>query len=132
VSLELDGELSELGRVRLRAHLDACPDCAAYARGAAAATTALRTEPLEQPTRAIELPRRRRSLTRVLQLAAATLAVGAAVGLGSFLGSLNGPHSAAPSQAAIAATQQPYVERALLALDTSLRSRMPRGRVVPV
>jgi hypothetical protein len=132
MSLELDGELSELGRVRLRTHVDACPECSVYARGVEAVAARLRAEPLEQPRRQIQLPHRRPSFTRILQVAAAALAVGAAVGLGSFLGSLTSAHAGAPSRAAIRATQQPYLEQQLLALDTKLHVRLPRGRVVPV
>jgi predicted anti-sigma-YlaC factor YlaD len=133
VSLELDGELSELGRVRLRAHADGCPDCAAYATSVAAITSRLRSEPLELPEREVVLPRRRRAMPRAAQLAAAALAIAAAVVLGALAGSLSSTtHLRSPSAASIAATRQPYLEQQLLALDTSLHRRLPHGRVVPV
>ena len=42
VSQQLDGELSELGAARLRAHLRVCPACAEFAATTRAATAALR------------------------------------------------------------------------------------------
>jgi predicted anti-sigma-YlaC factor YlaD len=86
VSLELDGQLSELGTARLRAHLRACPSCAAFAATTRAATGELRRAPLEQPSRPLVLTRPPRTLAirRPLSIAAALLLFLAGVG-GSFL-----------------------------------------------
>lgn len=46
-SLELDGELDELGALQLRRHLATCPDCALWVAEMAAVTTLLRETPFE-------------------------------------------------------------------------------------
>jgi predicted anti-sigma-YlaC factor YlaD len=76
VSIQLDGELSELGSARLSAHLRECEACASYALELAALTTRLRMAPLEQPGIDVALPPRRRR--PALQIAAAAAAVVAA------------------------------------------------------
>jgi anti-sigma factor RsiW len=83
VSVQLDGELSELGSARLSAHLRECEACASYALELAALTTRLRMAPLEQPEVAVALPSRRRP---ALQLAAAGAAVVAAAASSLALG----------------------------------------------
>jgi anti-sigma factor RsiW len=69
VSLQLDGELSELGSARLSAHLRECDACAAYAHEATAIAGRLRAAPLEQPGVAVTFSARRRRPG--LQIAAA-------------------------------------------------------------
>lgn len=73
VSLELDGELSQLERRMLAAHLLRCPDCREYAEGVTAFTGELRAAPLEQMERSVVVHMPRRAvLSRVrLGLAAA-------------------------------------------------------------
>ena len=46
-SLELDGELDELGALQLRRHLASCPDCALWVAEMAAVTSLLRETPFE-------------------------------------------------------------------------------------
>lgn len=86
VSGRLDGELSELDRAWLDAHLRDCAECSAYAREAEAFTAALRAAPLEQPE-PIVLPRRTaqrgRRIVAVASTAAAAAAALAAVGIGA-------------------------------------------------
>jgi anti-sigma factor RsiW len=132
VSLELDGELSELGQARLRAHLESCSDCVAYAGATRAATEQLRGAALEPAGFQIVLPQRRLPRRRLLQVGAAAAAVAVAIGLGRVAGSFSPSPAHRASAEAIAATQQPYLERQLLALDASLHKRMQRGRNVPV
>jgi predicted anti-sigma-YlaC factor YlaD len=81
ISLQLDGELSELGRTRLAAHLAACPSCRDFASAAEVSTLALRTSPLEQPSRQILVPHGRRTRLRAVQAGgiAAMLLVATAV-----------------------------------------------------
>ncbi len=55
ISLELDGELSELERERLRMHLAQCSACARYARDVRGTTSLLRSAPLE-PVAALSSP----------------------------------------------------------------------------
>jgi anti-sigma factor RsiW len=98
VSIQLDGELSELGSARLSAHLRECEACAAYALEVAALTTRLRMAPLEQPQIEVPLPSRRRP---ALQLAAAAAAVVAATASSLALGHAfsSGGHSPATTAA---------------------------------
>ena len=74
VSIQLDGELSELGSARLAAHLRDCEACAAYALEVAAMTTRLRSAPLEQPAIEVALPSRRGRVAVPLAVAAAAVA----------------------------------------------------------
>jgi anti-sigma factor RsiW len=91
-SLELDGELSQLERALLRAHLRRCEGCALSAAEMRAFTSALREAPLELPSRQLYVPGartsgpKRRVFAARLALAA-TLAL-AAAGLGVLAGSL--------------------------------------------
>jgi predicted anti-sigma-YlaC factor YlaD len=86
VSVELDGELSELERRMLEAHLVRCPDCRTYAADVAAFTHELRMAPLEDLEHPIVI-RRPRRVTRAraqvgLAAAAAVVVLGFALQLG--------------------------------------------------
>lgn len=91
-SLELDGEVSQIERALLRAHLRRCEACAASVGEMRAFTSTLREAPLELPSRPLYLPGastpapKRRVFAARLALAA-TLAMLAA-GLGVLTGSL--------------------------------------------
>jgi anti-sigma factor RsiW len=95
VSLELDGELSELEAARLENHLGHCAACRQLKAELAGLTLALRAVPLEQFERAITLPRRIRFSLRPLQVGAAAAAIAVAAGLTGVLGTLR---SHAPAQ----------------------------------
>ncbi|TML89834.1 MAG: zf-HC2 domain-containing protein [Actinobacteria bacterium] len=134
-SLAVDGEISEVERDSLRAHVAVCPACEAWAAGVVDLAQTLRTAPLAEPSRTLFDPpiRSRHLQLRALQLAAAAAAVAASVGLGHLAASLTSPAGGkAPSRAAIAATQEPYIEQQQLALLGRAAERTPRGRVVPV
>jgi anti-sigma factor RsiW len=88
ISLELDGELSRIEQALVERHLEACPQCSAFAVRADAFTEALRAAPLERLERPITLPARSHLRARSFQVAAAAaLAVGA-VGLATLSNSL--------------------------------------------
>src|ERR1700748_1097304 len=91
VSLALDGELSQVERAHLRAHVGCCTECAAYARDLDGLTQELRSAPLQRP-RGRAPARRRRHGARRLQLGLGAAVVALAAGLGSLAGSLT-PHS---------------------------------------
>ncbi len=85
-SLELDGELSQLERALLAAHVRRCDACEARIAEMRGVTAALRSAPLEQPATPVFVPRRRPRVVTRLAIAA-TLAVLAA-GVGGLAGSL--------------------------------------------
>ena len=86
-SLALDGELSQVERAHLRAHVGRCTDCAAYARDLDGLTQELRAAPLQRPRGRVPA-RRRRPGARRLQLGLVAAVVALAAGLGSLAGSL--------------------------------------------
>jgi predicted anti-sigma-YlaC factor YlaD len=88
-SLRLDGELSDFERALLDSHLDRCPSCRAFADDLVAVTDRLRAAPLEQPSIAIALPRRRFAALRNVQVSAAAAAVVSVVGIGALFGMLH-------------------------------------------
>ena len=86
VSRELDGELSQLERKMMAAHLERCADCRAFEEAARTFTDELRAAPLELLQRPVVVRRSRRiSLTGAQVGVAATLAI-AALGLASQIG----------------------------------------------
>jgi anti-sigma factor RsiW len=85
VSLELDGELSQLEQRMLGLHLERCARCAAYASDVRDITDRIRTAPHAVMGRPVVV-RRRGSLTTVrLQVGVAAALALAALGLGTQL-----------------------------------------------
>jgi len=113
VSLELDGELSEVEHALLRAHVGRCATCAAFEHDTVALTRELRAAPLESPAVAGMPPRRRSVAVRSLQVGAAAAAVALAAGLGSLAGSLDSRSTPASGTVASVPVQ-----------------RVPAGRVI--
>ena len=87
VSLRLDGELSELAQKMLDSHLARCAECKAFEQQVSEVARQLRTAPVGQLERPIEIPHRRRGVpVRVLSMGAAAASVAAAaVGVVGFL-----------------------------------------------
>src|SRR5919206_4076746 len=85
VSLDADGEATELERAFLASHLAACTACAAYSVAVEGTATALRAAPLVAVPTPVTLPTRRRFALRSVQAAAAALVV-----LGAGLSGLSG------------------------------------------
>jgi len=124
VSAALDGELSEVERARLDAHLRSCPECRAYAAGAGESTRIVRETPLQALDFPIVLPSRRAAVARRLQVASAAAAVVAIVGLSAVVGNVGsggrGSANATPTQAGtLRSTEQELrlLYRASSALD---------------
>jgi predicted anti-sigma-YlaC factor YlaD len=82
LSQELDGELSQLERAMVAAHLQRCDPCRAFREDVIAITGALRDAPLERLERAVVLPSRRRARFATAQVAAAAASVAVAIGFG--------------------------------------------------
>jgi predicted anti-sigma-YlaC factor YlaD len=79
-SARLDGELAELDAARLRAHLQQCAECHAFAEEIERVAALLRGAPLEQTAigARLEEPQPRTALRVVALVAAAVVAVAAA------------------------------------------------------
>ena len=90
-SLRLDGELSELESALLRTHRSRCAECEAFALSLEGFTRELRAATFEQPVRSFNLPRRRRTALRSVQVAAAAAAIVVVAGVGSMLAVLGSP-----------------------------------------
>jgi len=98
-SLALDGELSQIERVLLKAHLRRCEECSHATRELRSLTALLREAPLEQPGRAFELPARRPRRKIAFRVAFAASLTATAAALGVFVGSITGAparHAASP------------------------------------
>jgi predicted anti-sigma-YlaC factor YlaD len=97
-SQRLDGELSELERLLLRRHLGRCAGCRAFAEGIESTARAIRSTPVEEPSRPlspepIPIRPRRRARRRRLAVAFALVVVSGTLGglLGGLLGGGDGP-----------------------------------------
>jgi predicted anti-sigma-YlaC factor YlaD len=139
VSLSLDGELSEIEQVSLRAHIGRCAACAAFEGDVGALTLELRNAPLVSPATAdagghampIALSRRRSTAVRVLQISAAAVAVVLAAGLGSLAGSLSSRGT--PTATTVARTAggnlNARLDRGVVAMAPA--QKLPASRIRP-
>jgi anti-sigma factor RsiW len=84
-SLALDGELSQLERRMLEAHLDRCAACASYAADVEDLTERIRSAPLHMMRRPVVVRRQRSITTTRLQIGVAAAFALAALGLGTQL-----------------------------------------------
>jgi anti-sigma factor RsiW len=85
VSLELDGELSQLEQRMLAAHLERCSECAVYAADVRHLTERIRSAPLHTMRRPVVVRRQRSLAATRLQIGAAAALALAALGLGTEL-----------------------------------------------
>ena len=85
VSLELDGELSQLERRMVAAHLERCADCRAFEERVRTFTEDLRAVPLELLQRPVVVRRSRRASFTGAQVGVAAVLAIAALGLASQL-----------------------------------------------
>jgi predicted anti-sigma-YlaC factor YlaD len=138
VSLQLDGELTELEEAQLAAHLGRCPECADFRARLEPVTAALRAAPLEPLERLIQLPRRRQLLVRPLQVGAAAAAVAVATSLAVLLGpqrtnavSVNLPYPHAQAQGSAELRQLQRMRRAQI-LTPKAPPRTKAGGRLPV
>jgi len=133
VSLELDGELSQLEQRMLGTHLERCPRCAAYAADVRDVTERIRNAPRAVMQRPVVV-RRRRPLTTVrLQVGVAAAFALAALGLGTQLASTEPQGSLARFEGQPALNPPRSVfeqEQAILRVVRAGRTLPPRGSVI--
>ncbi len=108
VSAWLDGELSELGRARLDAHVVECEACREFQRGAQRATRLLRSAALEELSVPIVLPRARHRLARIAQAGSAAAAA-AAVAVLALTGTLS-RHTTQPAAPVLSSAQRAQIQ----------------------
>jgi anti-sigma factor RsiW len=133
VSLELDGELSQLEQRMLATHLERCPRCAAYAGDVRRNTERIRNAPLAVMQRPVVV-RRRRPLTTVrLQVGVAAAFALAALGLGTQLAATDTHSSLARFEGRPTLNPPRSVfesEQAILRVVRAGRTLPPRGSVI--
>ena len=133
VSLELDGELSQLEQRMLGTHLERCARCAAYAADVRDATERIRNAPRAVMQRPVVV-RRGRPLTTVrLQVGVAAAFALAALGLGTQLASTEPQGSLARFEGQPALNPPRSVfehEQAILRVVRAGRTLPPRGSVI--
>lgn len=128
VSLELDGELSQLERRMLASHLERCPQCHAFAVDVRAFTEDLRNAPLETLAQPVVVRRPRRLTTARLQVGAAAALAVAALGLGSQLAASE-PQS--PSLSRFEGTPSLSPRAAVLEREQAILKVVRPGRPLP-
>jgi anti-sigma factor RsiW len=134
VSLELDGELSQLEQRMLATHLERCPRCAAYATDVRDVTERIRNAPPAVMQRPVVV-RRRRPLTTVrLQVGVAAAFALAALGLGTQLATSTesqGSFARFEGQPALNPPRSVFErEQAILRVVRAGRGLPPRGSVI--
>ena len=134
VSLELDGELSQLEQRMLATHLDRCSRCAAYATDVRDVTERMRNAPRAIMQRPVVV-RRRRSLTTVrLQVGVAAAFALAALGLGTQLAASSESQSSLSRYEGRPSLNPPRSvyerEQAILRVVRTGRTLPPRGSVI--
>ena len=87
LSARLDGELSELEEARLNTHLARCEACCAYEVDVTRVMALVREAPLEPLEFPVSIARRRRTVMRRVEFAAAVMLAGA-IGVGSMFSAL--------------------------------------------
>ena len=93
ISLDLDGEITELERVVVATHVARCRACAAFQNDLVAVTSMLHGAALEPlgDSVVVALPRRRPSFARVTPVAALSVATAAAFAVAVLVQHLSGP-----------------------------------------
>ncbi|HJR95109.1 MAG TPA: zf-HC2 domain-containing protein [Gaiellaceae bacterium] len=134
VSLELDGELSQLEQRMLGTHLERCSRCAAYAADVRDVTERIRNAPRAHMQRPVVV-RHRRPLTTVrLQAGVAAAFALAALGLGTQLASSTEPQRSLARFEGQRALNPPRSvfeqEQAILRVVRAGRTLPPRGSVI--
>ena len=133
ISHDVDGELSQLERLFLAAHVRRCGDCSRFSEEVHAFTGLVRSAPLERPARGFEFPARRPAPARVVgKVALAAALVSLASALGVLAGSTGGgSNEAAPRVVGDVALVVPENGERELANPRRVKVEQPRERVSP-
>jgi len=126
ISSSLDGELSELERAGLDAHLAWCPSCRAFAASAGETSRLLHAAPLQELDFPVVIPARRIAAAHKLQVAAAAAALVVTVGLSAALGTI-GTASRGHAAASASAPQLRFPEQELRMLQQASEARSSRA-----
>jgi hypothetical protein len=123
MSIALDGELSELERAMLHAHLRRCGSCAEAQDAISSFTGVIRATPLEPVLWTMWTPRQRGRTRLVARVAAATTAVAVAAGVSLSL---------VPLERRVEPTRPALRARVISVADTqqSWTGGVPRGKAV--
>jgi predicted anti-sigma-YlaC factor YlaD len=129
ISLELDGQLSQLERAMLEGHIDGCADCRSYQAEVSAFTGELRNARLAPLEHTVVVRRPRRQVLARLQVAAAAMLMVAAVGVATQLAAQERP---GPARLGAASQVSRFPSRGELereiAILESLQGGMTAGR----
>jgi len=131
ISAEIDGELSEFESALVRDHLGECDSCTTFKADSAGFAAALRGAELEQLSRPVTVPYRRRRFAQQLRVPAVAALAVAMIGLGGLFASL---HSSAiqvkPSQPVAALDDQDFRSLQLQSAKAAFAElRLRRGEV---
>ena len=129
VSLELDGELSQLERRMLSAHLARCAHCAEYAADVRELTERIRCEPLVAMERPVVVRSGRVLTTARLQIGVAAAFALAALGLGTQLATP--PESQGPSLARFESRPSLSPPRSVVEQEQAILRVVRVGRTLP-
>jgi anti-sigma factor RsiW len=99
VSLELDGELSQLERAMVAAHLRRCPECRAYQAQVTSFTRVLREAPLKEMEKPVVVRKPRRAIAGRLQAGVAAAVALVALGVTGRIAISESPAPRSPSVA---------------------------------
>ncbi|MGB2953588.1 MAG: zf-HC2 domain-containing protein [Gaiellaceae bacterium] len=124
-SLELDGELSQLDRVRIAVHLGRCASCRGFRQQVHAATQALRAAPLERPRRQLMLPRRRYTASRAIQVAGVAAVLVVATSVGALTPLHSSSHSRRPNGPSASSLRASKESEARVVRDLRLQQLIP-------
>jgi predicted anti-sigma-YlaC factor YlaD len=127
ISLELDGELSQVELAFLERHLSRCATCTDFRAESLAFTGALRSAPLDSMARsAAELTHRRRGRRRALPRTAVVAASFAAVAVGGLYG-LGQVEQVQPKSAPAGSVRPAYLDSPDFELALLRPARANRG-----
>jgi anti-sigma factor RsiW len=126
VSLELDGELSQLERAMVAAHLERCPDCRAYESEVTAFTDLLRQAPLKQLESPVVVRRPHRTIAARLQAGVAAAVAVAALGVASQVA----PEAEGPARSPSESRQIQYPSQRQIQGEQAMLERVRSGQEI--